>query len=154
MFNNDFHQQLPIKLEKLLLAEKLHLTNKEALRCFLLVMLVNIFRSTDNRHLETAYITSSRDMIFLFVVNKQNDVPSGHRKKYRRMEMFVFDLRDNNNDVKHRKPPMAPRTRENLIAMLIADNFGRLLSERKFSKAKILHIMQMEDYYSVMLDCF
>jgi len=138
---NSFQYQLPIALEQLFLNEKMHLTNKGALRCFLLGMLANMFRSpTATSHLEMAYISSTSDVIFLFVVNKETT----GKKKSNKMQMFIFDL---SND--YRKPTMAPRTSENLVAMLIADNFGRFLSEKRFSKAKVISIIESDDSYMV-----
>jgi len=47
------------------------------------------------------------------------------------------------------KPRMSTRTSENLIAMLVADGFGKLLSRKKFPKAKIISIAEFDDLYRV-----
>jgi len=135
-----FKEEFPRKLQELLLNQKLHLTSKEALRCFLLGVLINIFQSPEiTDHIKRAYLTTTSDAVFWFVVNRASQTVSRDR-----LEMFVFDL---NND--GWKPKVAPRTKDNLIAMLIADEYGSLLTEAKFPKAKIVSIRPEDNYYKV-----
>jgi len=138
-----FKREFPKKLQALLLDQKLHLTNREALRCFLLGMLVNIFRHPAvSNHLEKSYLTTTTsDLIFWFVVTKAETTG---KKQEPRMKMFVFD-----SSGEWRKPKLAPRTRDNLIALLIADQYGRLLSDKKFPKAKIVSIYGTGSHYKV-----
>jgi len=90
---NGFRKKLP-RLLDLLLNEKMHLTNRESVRCFLLGILVNIFRSPSvSSHLEMVYVSSNSDTILFFVVNKEDNIRqlSGRKLGDTRMEMFVFD---------------------------------------------------------------
>jgi len=142
---NSFETIYRETLQRLLFDQRMHMTNREALRCFFLGILVNIFSSEDfSGYLEKAYIASSSDSIFFFVVNKE--VPRNDGKKSSdRMEMFVFNF----DEGKQGSPEMTPRTRDNLIAMLIADNFRSLLTKKKFPKAKVTSFRQETEYYEV-----
>jgi len=145
---SSFKKEFPEILQELFLREEFHLTNREALRCFLLGLLVNIFLSSAGiNRLEEAYITTSPDTIFFFVVNKESQLNPGDKKN--RMEMFFFDLSS-----EKRKPELAARTRDNLIAMLLADQYGSLLSITKFPKAKVIWVKEADNFYKVIHGLF
>jgi len=144
---NRFDQEFPANFGALLINQNLHLTSREALRCFLLGMLINIFPSSIGHQLEKAYVTSVDDTIFFFVVRKEETASNSRQNKATtipRMEMIVFDLADRVG-----KPVLASRSRDNLIAMLIADNFGKLLSDSRFPKAKVISFQQADLFYQV-----
>jgi len=62
------------RFENVLSDQKIHMTSQEAFRCFILAMVLNIFRSPVHlRHaLDRAYVASTPDFVFFVAVVTQN----------------------------------------------------------------------------------
>jgi len=128
------------KLDHLIFEQKLHLTNHEALRCFLLGFLVNIFHSpvAKEHNLNHGLITTSPDCILFVTI--YNDAQ--HSQK---IESFLFNLTPN------RKVVISLRTFENLAALLkenkIYENF--LVEDGRKLETKIIKFEKSSNRYEV-----
>jgi len=137
----DFLRSFRQKLDDLLYGQKLHLTNKEALRCFLLGMLVNIFYShvASENGLAIGYIATTPDFILLLTSRDIGDDTSMGPK----LEFFIFGLEGGK-----KKPLISSRMMDMLRAMLIADNLAKFLPNSDFPVARIVNI-KMKNFCKV-----
>jgi len=140
MFHS-FDTQFAPKLQTFLKSQRMHQTNKGALRCFLISMLINAFEANTKHveYLSAGYIASTPDCIFFLAVLK--DQQTG-----RFLDFFVFNLAAGEN----RKPILAARSKDTLVAMLLGDKLFSLLAKKKLPKAKIVSLEDDADCYTVM----
>jgi len=141
MFHS-FDTQFAPKLQTFLQSQRMHQTNKDALRCFLISMLINAFEANTKHveYLSAGYIASTPDCIFFLAVLK--DQPSTGRF----LDFFVFHLAAGEN----REPIiLAARSKDTLVAMFLGDKLFSLLAKKKLPKAKIVSLEDDADCYTV-----
>jgi len=137
-----FESQFGPTLQTFLQNQQMHHTNKDALRCFIISMLINIFQSpkASKNDLLSGYISASPDCIFFLAAFED---PT---RQARFLDMFVFNLAVGEGG---RKPILTRRSRDTLVAMLIADKLVSLLPKKKLPMAKIVNLEPASNMYKV-----
>jgi len=133
-----FESQFAQRMQTFLYEQRMHQTNKGALRCFIISMLINIFQA-NKKGLSAGYLSSTPDCIFFLAVLQD----SQSQAKF--LDFFVFNLAA----AEGRKPVLALRSKDTLVAMLIGDKLFPLLPNKKLPKAKIVSIEEDSDIYTV-----
>jgi len=141
MFQN-FQVDFGPKLQQFLTSNKFHYTNREALRCFLISMLTNIFEPpiAARNNLKTGYMASTENLIY-FLTATDAETPT--------YNFFVIDLMENVADI-GKTLFLEPR-KPNLVAMLVDDEVLQFLPNKKLPKANVVKIYKAKTTYKVKI---
>jgi len=135
-----FSTQFPVQLQDVMKTNKMHQTNSEALHCFVVSMLSNIFQSpvAQRNNLKTGYLASTENLVYFLTVS------NGDRPKF---DFFVFDLSNDPN----KKLFFDEKLQTNLVAMLVGDQLHKLLPGKKLPKANVAKFSMATGIYEVSM---
>jgi len=124
------------KLETCFKHLKMHFTSKEALQCFLVGLIINIFQSpiAQRNNLKNGFLASSHiDYVYFLATTETSDY-----------KFVIFDL---TNSIEQKNPVLSSELRDKLVSML---DGKFLLPDEKLPEARVVKIQQSKTGYKVI----